>query len=176
MPSRHHIGGGWIRSDRRLGIYLRDGFGCVWCQMCLTGSHPNNVTLDHLLPREQLGGNESTNLVTSCKGCNVRRGLKTVAQFAAELGAECFPDQPQEARSYARDTIVRIRHQRRLAPNLALARAILAGLECDPRPMVVEARRTGRVLAPRGSGAAKQAARAKRRQRRVAKSLQAKSA
>jgi hypothetical protein len=171
MPSRHHDGGKWITTVRRLAIYLRDGFGCVWCQMSLTDLHPSLVTLDHLLPREQLGGNESSNLVTSCKACNVRRGLKTVAQYAAELGAECAPEDRSEARSYAREIVTRVRRQRRAQPNVGLARAIISGAIVDPRPIVVRARQTGTVLAPRNSASAKNVAALKRRQGRMAKAI-----
>jgi 5-methylcytosine-specific restriction endonuclease McrA len=156
-------GGKWIRVEKRLGIYLRDGFGCVWCMMSLTDAHPRMVTLDHLVPRSEDGTNSAENLVTACMTCNTRRGTMSVRAFAEMLGTESFPASTQDARSFARDIVRRVNRQRRVAPNVALARAILAGVETDPRPIVVEARRTGQTLAPKGSAAHKNVTRANRR-------------
>jgi 5-methylcytosine-specific restriction endonuclease McrA len=52
-------------------IYKRDGYQCVYC-----GSN-KDLTLDHVVPKSRGGGNEWTNLVTSCFKCNLRKGNRT---------------------------------------------------------------------------------------------------
>ena len=52
-------------------IYKRDHYQCVYC-----GSN-KDLTLDHVLPKSRGGGNEWTNLVTSCFKCNLRKGNRT---------------------------------------------------------------------------------------------------
>lgn len=63
-------GSKWIRPEKRLAIYHRDGFTCVYC-----GASARDVTLslDHLKPRSQGGTNDATNLVTACLPCNSKR-------------------------------------------------------------------------------------------------------
>jgi hypothetical protein len=70
----------WIRSDKRLAIYLRDGLACAWCGAGLeTGSI---FTLDHLKPHAKGGSNHESNLVTCCKHCNDSRGKRNQTVFA----------------------------------------------------------------------------------------------
>jgi 5-methylcytosine-specific restriction endonuclease McrA len=62
----------WIRLEKRLAIYHRDSFDCVWCR----GVFPLNergygLTLDHLVPGRD---HSPSNLVTSCNCCNAARG------------------------------------------------------------------------------------------------------
>ena len=70
----------WLRPEKRLAIYLRDGLACVWCGSSL--EEGVTFTLDHLKPHSRGGGNEATNLVTACKRCNSSRGNRTVKRFA----------------------------------------------------------------------------------------------
>lgn len=83
-PSRDRGGNGgqghnWIRPEKRLAIYRRDGLACVYCRRSGLA-----LTLDHLTPRSQGGTNDATNLVTACVRCNSRRN-KTPEKWAAEL-------------------------------------------------------------------------------------------
>lgn len=55
----------------RTRIYKRDNNQCVYC-----GSN-KELTLDHVVPKSKGGGNEWTNLVTSCLKCNLKKGNKT---------------------------------------------------------------------------------------------------
>ena len=55
----------------RTRIYKRDSHECVYF-----GSK-KDLTLDHVLPKSRGGGNEWTNLVTSCFKCNLKKGNKT---------------------------------------------------------------------------------------------------
>ena len=65
---RHHVR--TLRASRPR-IYKRDNYECVYC-----GSN-KNLTLDHVIPKSRGGGNEWTNLVTSCFKCNLKKGNKT---------------------------------------------------------------------------------------------------
>ena len=70
----------WIRLQPRLAIYLRDRLTCTWCG---TSVHDGaELTLDHCKPRSKHGGNEPSNLVTSCLSCNSRRGDKSLSAFS----------------------------------------------------------------------------------------------
>jgi hypothetical protein len=146
MPSQYHIGGGWIRRELRLAIYLRDELTCGWCGRSVAGAHPRNVTLDHLTPREAGGSNAPRNLVTAHRACNASCGARTLTAFARS-----FPD--------PRGTVARVQRCRRRAPDLERARAILSGLEPDPRTVVRQARAAGKILAPKRSAAARWAQR-----------------
>ena len=59
-----------IRASRPR-IYKRDHYQCVYC-----GSN-KDLTLDHVIPKSRGGGNEWTNLATSCFKCNLRKGNRT---------------------------------------------------------------------------------------------------
>jgi hypothetical protein len=65
-------GSKWCRPEKRLAIYSRDAFRCVYCAR--TADEDGVVlSLDHVLPRELGGSNASSNLVTACVRCNSRR-------------------------------------------------------------------------------------------------------
>jgi len=69
-------GSKWIRRDKRLAIYLRDQFRCVYCNKNLANVKAKFRTLDHVVPTAIGGGNEASNLVTCCKRCNDRKSDK----------------------------------------------------------------------------------------------------
>lgn len=83
---RNWQGGKWCRPERRLGIYLRDGLACCWCG---AGIETEGVvlSLDHLKCNVKGGGNESSNLCTSCTRCNSARGDRPMAEFARAVAA-----------------------------------------------------------------------------------------
>jgi hypothetical protein len=60
-------GSKWIRPEKRIAIYLRDGYCCAYC-----GSEAR-LSLDHLTPRELGGSHDATNLITACVACNSAR-------------------------------------------------------------------------------------------------------
>jgi 5-methylcytosine-specific restriction endonuclease McrA len=76
-------GGKWIRPDKRLAIYLRDGQVCIWCGHSLEDGA--ELTLDHLVPCELGGDNHESNLVTACRHCNCSRRDLTVRQWLVVL-------------------------------------------------------------------------------------------
>lgn len=65
-----------VKLNRR-NIYARDGNRCQYC-----GHHfsTRELTLDHVLPRVQGGGNTWENLVCACVPCNARKGGRTPHQ------------------------------------------------------------------------------------------------
>ncbi len=156
MPSQFHNGGGWIRPTSRLAIYLRDQFLCVWCGANLTRRPAKDVTLDHVVPREQGGTNDARNLVTACKSCNASRGTRDVRESALYLACSARGVAYDDTSLYCteamalviagdvRATIARVTNARRRTPNRDLARAIIGGRERDPRP-AVQAKRTRRA-------------------------------
>ena len=77
------MSGSWIAKTTRLAIYLRDGFLCVYCGKDL-GICISDPVLDHVVSRINGGGNESTNLVTSCKHCNDKKNNRHLSKFASE--------------------------------------------------------------------------------------------
>lgn len=78
MPNKQ--GRKWIRDDKRLAIYIRDGFACLWCGRGV--EHDAQLTLDHYVCREKQGTNEASNLVTACHDCNSRRQNRTNYEWA----------------------------------------------------------------------------------------------
>lgn len=66
-------GSKWIRREKRLAIYIRDGFTCQYCRKNLKGLKPKYITLDHIEPVAVGGSNEASNLLTCCKSCNDRK-------------------------------------------------------------------------------------------------------
>lgn len=99
--------GRWIRVEKRLAIYIRDGFSCAYCGQSLKSAAPADVTLDHLLPRSAGGSNDATNLVTACRSCNSSRQDRPWVDYAT---------------GGARDRIEQLRN----APlNIALAKALI---------------------------------------------------
>ena len=101
-------GSSWITKTRRLAIYLRDGFCCQSCGRDLMTAKPAEVQLDHLKCRSHGGGNESTNLVTTCRSCNSSRGDKQWTKF------------------YGTENVTRIRKIVRRKLNVKLARELVS--------------------------------------------------
>ncbi len=70
----------WIRQEKRLALYLRDGLACCWCGA--TVEDGAKLTLDHCQPHSKGGSNQADNLITSCARCNSSRGDRPMAVFA----------------------------------------------------------------------------------------------
>jgi hypothetical protein len=73
----------WIRQEKRLAIYLRDGLACGWCGAKVEDGA--RFTLDHLKPHHHGGSNHETNLITACERCNSSRGTRSLKRFAAAV-------------------------------------------------------------------------------------------
>jgi len=76
----HQPTGCWCRPLKRLSVYCRDGFACVWCGASVEDGA--QLSLDHLKPKSAAGTNDARNLVTACKRCNDSRGNRSLASFA----------------------------------------------------------------------------------------------
>jgi hypothetical protein len=109
--SPHQPVGCWIRPAKRLAIYLRDSFRCVYCERDLRDADPRDIHLDHVIPKSDGGSNLETNLVTACRACNCSRQDKPINRFAS----------PE-----ARQDIKRLT-KRDLKPYVKMAKAIIDG-------------------------------------------------
>lgn len=69
----------WIRQEKRLAIYLRDGLACCYCGFAV--EEGAQLSLDHLKPHSKGGSNSETNLVTCCTKCNSARGSRSLRGF-----------------------------------------------------------------------------------------------
>jgi hypothetical protein len=70
----------WLRQDKRLAIYLRDGLACMYCGHSVEDGAA--LSLDHVKPWSEGGSNSERNLVTCCQKCNSSRGNRPAAEFA----------------------------------------------------------------------------------------------
>lgn len=75
MPAQH------VKLNRR-NLFARDRNQCQYC-----GNHfpTNELSIDHVLPRSQGGGDTWENLVCACVRCNARKGGRTPEQANMSL-------------------------------------------------------------------------------------------
>ena len=79
----HNTGMDWIRLPKRMAIYHRDAFTCIWCrQKTLRSAHGHGLTIDHV---HSSGGNNHFNLVTCCHICNSTRQQKTLLKWLMQV-------------------------------------------------------------------------------------------
>ena len=70
-----------VKFNRR-NIFARDHNQCQYCGKKFPTSE---LSLDHVVPRSQGGGNTWENIVCACVACNVRKGGRTPAQASMPL-------------------------------------------------------------------------------------------
>ncbi len=65
----------------RLTVHFRDQFTCQYCRRLI---HPlsEDLTIDHVVPKD---GQETDNLATCCRACNVAKGAMTGEEFRRKL-------------------------------------------------------------------------------------------
>ncbi|MCA2959871.1 MAG: HNH endonuclease [Silvanigrellales bacterium] len=68
----------------RQNVYLRDGYRCQYCSW--TGPL-QGLTLDHLIPAAKGGKTTWENIVTACKACNLRKGMRAPEEVGLRLAA-----------------------------------------------------------------------------------------
>jgi hypothetical protein len=68
--------------DFAANLMLRDEFQCQYCSR-RPGHRELNV--DHVLPRSRGGEDSWTNLVISCRSCNLKKGRRTPAEAGMKL-------------------------------------------------------------------------------------------
>lgn len=76
-------GSKWIRRPRRLAVYMRDGFSCVYCGESLNRHRPETITLDHVDSRAYFGtpDHSNDNIVTCCIPCNKAKGDRLLVEW-----------------------------------------------------------------------------------------------
>lgn len=74
-----------IRPRQTLSINNREIFrrDCYQCQYC--GKFPNQLTVDHVIPKHLGGKHIWENVVTACPQCNHRKGGKTIEEAHMSL-------------------------------------------------------------------------------------------
>ena len=124
MGRRNWYGKNWIRDDKRLAIFIRDRFTCLYCSRDLSPLEPREVTLDHFIPCELGGSNSGSNLVTACRSCNSSKRDKQPIIYFQMLGTR-RGHQGQDLREYVRGAITRATYQMNKPLNRRLAKALL---------------------------------------------------
>ena len=81
--SENWSGMNWIRQEKRLAIYLRDGCACMYCGATIEDGA--KLTLDHVSPHSHGGSNSERNLVCCCARCNSVRQDRPAADFASDV-------------------------------------------------------------------------------------------
>lgn len=59
--------------NKKIRVWVRDKNICFYCHKKCT---PQEVSVDHVIPRWKGGTHDMENLVTSCKECNQKKGVK----------------------------------------------------------------------------------------------------
>jgi 5-methylcytosine-specific restriction endonuclease McrA len=109
-------GSNWIRRAKRLWIYERDSYTCVWCGRTREQLDELNILcLDHLTPRVRSGSHRTANLVTSCRRCNSARSQRSVARWLRWLERADFDMEAIAARLEVAITTPYHRDERRCA-------------------------------------------------------------
>lgn len=75
--------------DRRLAIFQRDEYRCVYCGRQLPVAQ---LTVDHIQPRVKRGDNSPGNLVTACQQCNGEKGNRAAWDY--------LHDKPEQRRNF----------------------------------------------------------------------------
>ena len=115
--TKGYQGSKWIRREKRLAIYLRDGMACCYCGAAIEDGV--RLSLDHLIPYSQGGPHHESNLVTACKRCNDSRGARDWRLFAKKVAAYLNND------IEARQIISHILRTRKRALDVAAAKQLI---------------------------------------------------
>ena len=76
---------------RRLEVFRRDGFRCVYCAR----EHDvADLSVDHVEPRRKGGDNSRGNVVTACRACNVEKGGRAAWDY--------LQDRPEKRANFLR--------------------------------------------------------------------------
>lgn len=69
---------------QRFRIFVRDGFRCQYCSHKFS---PQELTLDHIIPKSRGGSDEPENLVAACVPCNQQKDDNTPDEARMPLRA-----------------------------------------------------------------------------------------
>lgn len=82
------LGGRAVVFSRR-NLFRRDRYACQYCGV---RPGPEELTVDHVLPKSRGGRSEWTNCVLACVACNTRKSDRTPAEARMALrGKPCKP-------------------------------------------------------------------------------------
>lgn len=73
-------GQNWIPQEKRMKVFNRDSFRCVYC-----GSG-ENLTIDHATPQSRGGSDDINNLQTTCRACNASKRDLTHDEYCTRNG------------------------------------------------------------------------------------------
>lgn len=65
-----------IETGIQWAVFRRDGYACRWC-----GADDVPLTVDHIIPWEELGPSTMANLVAACRKCNKTRATTSLADW-----------------------------------------------------------------------------------------------
>ena len=71
---------------KRLEVFARDRHRCVYCGEVFAAEE---LSVDHVQPRQRGGDGSSGNVVTACKRCNTLKGDRPLAEYLASDPAAC---------------------------------------------------------------------------------------
>ena len=66
----------------RFNVFLRDKFRCQYCKK---RSKTEELTFDHVIPKSKGGKTQWSNVVTSCRSCNTKKGSKSLKNVGLKL-------------------------------------------------------------------------------------------
>ena len=66
----------------RFNVFLRDKFCCQYCRSVYK---TEELTFDHVVPRSKGGKTQWSNVVTSCRPCNTKKGNKSLKTIGIKL-------------------------------------------------------------------------------------------
>lgn len=81
------------RGWRKRHFKIQEGrcFYCAKMMLMQKALHPDQLTLDHLVPISRGGADTWDNTAGACRNCNLSKGLMTVDEFRAKRAANASP-------------------------------------------------------------------------------------
>lgn len=115
-----------ISKKLRFDVFKRDGFICQYC-----GAHPPQAILhlDHIVPVAEGGPDDGDNLVTSCEGCNLGKGARSLSDIPKSLAlkAQEIAEREEQLRGY--HEIIEAKRSRVEAESWLIIEAILGAIQ-----------------------------------------------
>jgi hypothetical protein len=121
IARKKNQGMNWIRQDKRLAIYLRDGLCCAYCGESVEKNTQDTfkLSLDHLVCVTHGGSNSEGNLITSCMRCNSQRSDMILEDW---LVKKCGDDAASVARFIVSHTGLNLKPYRKEAKEIIARR------------------------------------------------------
>jgi hypothetical protein len=91
-----------MRPGLRFKVLTRDNYTCRYCG----GKAPNvELHVDHIVPKARGGRDELSNLVTSCRRCNLGKHASLIEQALPEPSSDEYKTRIDELLELARSTL-----------------------------------------------------------------------